>query len=125
MQGALLLDVVVGQRSAILQLLACEDQSLLIGRNALLVLDLGLDVIDRVRRLHFKSDGLAGEGLDENLHTASQPQDEMQSRLLLNVVVGQSAAVLELLTGEDESLLVGRNTLLVLNFRLDIVDCVA
>ena len=44
----LLLDVVVGQRAAVLELLASEDQALLVRRDALLVLDLGLDVLDRV-----------------------------------------------------------------------------
>ena len=33
----------------------------------------------------------------------------MQSRLLLDVVVGEGAAVLELLAGEDQALLVGRD----------------
>ena len=32
------------------------------------VLDLGLYIIDGIRRLHFESDCLAGEGLDEDLH---------------------------------------------------------
>jgi hypothetical protein len=34
----------------------------------LLVLDLGLDVVDGVRRLHLEGDRLAREGLDEDLH---------------------------------------------------------
>ena len=68
MQGGLLLDVVVRERAAVLQLLAREDQALLIGGNALLVLDLLLHVLDRVRRLHVEGDGLAREGLDEDLH---------------------------------------------------------
>ena len=33
-----------------------------------LVLDLGFDVVDGVRRLHLKGDRLPREGLDENLH---------------------------------------------------------
>lgn len=37
----------------------------MVGRNAFLVLDLGLDIVDRVRRLHFEGDGLAREGFDE------------------------------------------------------------
>ena len=31
-------------------------------------LDLGLDIIDGVGRLHLKGDSLAREGLDEDLH---------------------------------------------------------
>lgn len=40
MEGRLLLDVVVGQGSAILELLSGKDQTLLVGRDSLLVLDL-------------------------------------------------------------------------------------
>jgi hypothetical protein len=39
-QGGLLLDVVVRQRAAVLQLLAREDEALLVRRDALLVLKL-------------------------------------------------------------------------------------
>ncbi len=53
-----LLDVVVGERAAVLELLAGEDQALLVGRDALLVLDLGLHIVDRVRRLDLQGDGL-------------------------------------------------------------------
>eukprot|EP01052_Picozoa_sp_SAG31_P007056 SAG31_NODE_332_length_17516_cov_3.552840_2_plen_123_part_00 len=42
-------------------------------------------------------------------HTTPQPQDEVKSRLLLNVVVGESAAIFELLAREDESLLIRRD----------------
>ena len=34
-------------------------------------LDLRLDVLDGVRRLHLEGDGLAGQGLDEDLHDCS------------------------------------------------------
>jgi hypothetical protein len=61
MQGGLLLDIVVGEGTAILQLLSGEDQALLVGRDALLVLDLGLDIVDGVAGLDLKSDGLSGD----------------------------------------------------------------
>merc|ERR1712127_856047 len=114
MEGGLLLDVVIGKSAAVLELLASEDESLLIGRDALLVLDLGLDVVDGVRGLDLKGDGLAGKGLNEDLHTTTETEDEMESGLLLDVVVRESATVLELLASEDESLLIGRDALLVL-----------
>merc|ERR550519_1180263 len=57
-QGGLFLDVVVGQSAAILQLLAGKDQSLLIWGDALLVLDLGLDILDSIGGLDLKGDGL-------------------------------------------------------------------
>ena len=65
MKGRLLLDVVVGEGAAVFELLAGEDQALLVGWNALLVLDLGLDIVDGIGRLHLKGDSLAREGLDE------------------------------------------------------------
>jgi len=40
-EGALLLDVIVGEGAAVLQLLAGEDQTLLVWGNSFLVLDLG------------------------------------------------------------------------------------
>ena len=40
----------------------------------------------------------------------------------LNVVVGQSAAILQLLAGKDQPLLVWGNSLLVLDLGLDILD---
>jgi len=67
-EGALLLNVVVGKGAAVLKLLAGEDQALLVRGDALLVLDLGLDIVDGVGRLHLKGDSLAREGLHEDLH---------------------------------------------------------
>ena len=48
MEGGLLLDVVVGKRATVLQLFAGEDKPLLVRRNALLVLDLLLDALNRI-----------------------------------------------------------------------------
>jgi hypothetical protein len=56
------------------------------------------------------------------LGTSTETEDEMEGRLLLDVVVGEGAAVFELLAGEDQALLVRGNSLLVLDFGLDIVD---
>ena len=47
------------------------------------------------------------------LTTTTQAQHEVQGRLLLDVVVRKSAAVLKLLTSEDQTLLVRGDTLLV------------
>ena len=65
MKGGFFLDVVVGEGAAILKLLASEDETLLVRRNAFLVLNLGLHVIDGIAGLDLKGDGLAGEGLDD------------------------------------------------------------
>ena len=67
MKGRLLLDVVVGKGTAILELLSGKDKTLLIRGNSFLVLDLGLDVVNGVAWLDIKSDGLSGQSLDENL----------------------------------------------------------
>ena len=53
---------------AILKLLASKNQPLLVWWDALLVLDLGLDILDGIGRLDLKGDGLARQGFDENLH---------------------------------------------------------
>lgn len=129
MQRALLLDVIVGKSAAILQLLASEDEALLVWRDALFVLDLGLHIVDGVRGLHFQRNSLARESLDKDLHTATQTQDyrsisdqattaysqqivftEVKSALLLNVVVRERPSVLKLLSSEDEALLIGRDS---------------
>ena len=43
---------------------------------------------------------------------------------LLDVIIRKSAAILELLSRKDKSLLVGGDSLLILNLGLHIVDCV-
>ena len=125
MEGALLLDVVVRKSATIFKLLSCKDETLLVGRDTLLVLDLCLHVVDRVGRFNFERDSLSGKSLDENLHSTTETQDEVKSRFLLDVVVGQGAAIFQLLASEDQTLLVGRDTLLVLDLGLDVVDGVA
>ena len=71
MEGRLLLDVVVLEGSSVLELLAGEDESLLIWGNSFLILDLGLDGLNGVGLLDFESDGFTGEGFDEDLHILS------------------------------------------------------
>jgi hypothetical protein len=121
-KGRLFLNVVVAEGSSVFKLLACEDQSLLIGGNSLLILDLGLDVLNGVRRLHIEGDGFACEGLHEDLHATSESEHEMEGRLFLNVVVAEGSSIFELLASEDESLLIRRDTFLVLDLGLDVFD---
>merc|ERR1711978_556554 len=109
MESGLLLDVVIGESPSILELLSSEDQPLLVWGDSLLVLDLGLDVLNAVRGLDLEGDGLAGESLDEDLHTSPESEDKMESGLLLDVVVGESPSILELLPCEDQTLLVWGN----------------
>ena len=49
----------------------------------------------------------------------------MESRLLLDVVVGEGAAVFKLLAGEDEALLIWGDTFFILNLGLDVLNGVA
>merc|ERR1712109_434197 len=121
-ESGLLLDVVVGEGPSVLKLLASEDQPLLVRGDALLVLDLGLDVLDGVGGLYLKGDGLASQGLDEDLHTSPKTEDKVEGGLLLDVVVEEGPSVLELLASEDQPLLVWGDALLVLDLGLDVFD---
>src|SRR6266850_698740 len=123
-QSALLLNVVVRERTTIFELFASEDQTLLVRGNALLVLYLCLHIVDGVRRLHLQCDRLSCQCLHENLHAATKTKDKVKSRFFLNVVVRERAAVLELLAGKNQTLLVRRDTLLVLDLGFDVIDCV-
>ncbi len=109
MKGLLLLDIVIREGATVLELLAGEDETLLIRGDALLILNLGLNVVDGVRRLDFEGDGLTRQSLDEDLNTATKREDEVKGGLLLNVIVGQGAAILELLAREDKALLIRRD----------------
>ena len=52
--------------------------------------------------------------LDLVFHPATEPEDQVESALLLDVVVGEGPAILQLLPGKDEPLLVRGDSLLVL-----------
>jgi hypothetical protein len=67
-EGRLFLDVVVRKCASVLQLLAGEDETLLVRWDTLLVLDLLFHLLDGVRGLNLKSDCLAGQCLHEDLH---------------------------------------------------------
>jgi len=103
----LLLDVAVRKCAPVLELNPHENQVLLVRRDALLVLGLGLDHVDRVGRLHLEGDGLAGERLDEDLHATAEAEHEVKRHLFLDAIVHKRAPVLKLLPREDQALLVG------------------
>ena len=104
-ESRFLLNVVIRERAAIFELLSSENQVLLVRRDALLVLDLGLDVVNG--RFYLEGDRLSSQGLDENLHTSAKVKDEVKGRLLLDVVIRESSATFKLLASKDEALLVG------------------
>jgi len=122
MEGRFLLDVIVGKCSPVFQLFTGKDKTLLVWWDSLFVLDLGLDVFDGVRSLDLKGDRFSGQGLDEDLHTASKSEYQMKGGLLLNVVVREGSAIFELFTGENETLLVWWDTFFILDFCLDVFN---
>jgi len=121
-EGRLLLDVVIGQSSAILKLLPSKDEALLIRWNAFLVLNFSLHIGDGIRRLDIQSNSLSSKSLDEDLHASSQTKYKVKSGFLLDVVISKRSAIFKLFSCEDKTLLIRWDTLLVLNFRLDIRD---
>ena len=121
-QRGFLLDIIIGQRSAVFQLFPGKDQTLLIGGDAFFVLNLGFDVLDGVGRFNVQSDGLARQCFDEDLHTTAQAQDQVQRGFLLDVVVGQRSAVFQLFAGKDQTLLVRRDAFFVLDLGFDVLN---
>ena len=59
-----------------------------------------------------------------SLETTSESEDQVESGFLLDVVIGEGSTVFQLLTSEDKSLLIWRDTFLVLNLGLDVFDLV-
>lgn len=122
---AFFLDVIVCEGSGVVELLSCEDESLLVGRDAFSGVNLGLDALDGVGGLGLQGDRLSRQCLDEELHLASpESEDEVESGLLLNVIVAGQSAVFEALPGEDQSLLVFGDAFLCPYLVLDDLDSV-
>jgi hypothetical protein len=94
-KGALLLNIVVRERPSILKLLARKNEALLIRRNAFLVLNLRLYIVDSVGRLDLEGNRLTRQTalclvaeppqsqlhvrLDKDLHTTTKTKHEMES----------------------------------------------
>ena len=57
-----------------------------------------------------------------HLTSSTETKDKMKSGFLLNVVIRKSTVVLQLLSGEDQALLIWGNSLLVLNLSLDVIN---
>ena len=81
MQGRLLLNVVIRQGATVLKLFSSKDETLLVRRDALLVLDLGLHIVDGVGRLNLEGDSLAGHLMVED-RLASAISHPVQHELL-------------------------------------------
>ena len=105
MEGALLLDWVVINCFTVLEFFTSEDEALLVGRDAFLVLNPNLDVLDGVGGFDLEGDGLACS-LDEDLYGTTEFKDEMESRFLWDIIILESTAIFKLFAGENESLLI-------------------
>ena len=84
---------VIGKGSSVLQLLPGEDQSLLVGRDTLLVLNLGLDVVDGVRRLDLQSDGFARQAFQSAYDTHSTHGGKCAEEVTYVLTWGVSAQI--------------------------------
>merc|ERR1719468_482398 len=58
------------------------------------------------------------------LSATTESKNQVKSRFFLDVVVAQSTAILELFAGENQTLLIWRDSLLILDLGLDILDSV-
>ena len=98
---------------------------MLVRGDAFLVLDFALHIVDRIAGLDLQGDRLSGERLHEDLHASTETEDKVEGGLLLDIVIREGPAILELLAGEDEALLIRRDALLILDLALDVVNGVA
>jgi len=78
------LDVIVAQCAAIFELFSREDETLLIRRDSLLILDLGFNIVDGVGVLDIEGDCFAREVLDKDLY---HQQSLWQKQVADNVFV--------------------------------------
>ena len=78
-----------------------------------------------------KRDGLVNTlillGLGVNLllpllSSSTKTEDQVQGGLLLNVVIGESTSIFQLLSSKDQTLLIRGDSLLILDLGLDIVN---
>ena len=122
MQGRFLLDIVITQRTAILQLFPGKDKTLLIRWNTFFVLNFRLHIINRIGWFDIQRDRFTGESFDKDLHSSAQTENKMKRRFLLDVIIAQRATVFQLFAGKNQTLLIRWNPFLVLNFRLDVVN---
>jgi hypothetical protein len=78
-KSRLLLDIVVRKGATVLELLSGENQTLLVRWDSFLVLNLRLDVVDRVRGLDVERDRLSGESLDKDLQSGQGKEPTLRN----------------------------------------------
>lgn len=110
MKSRFLLNVTLQKGATIFRfkLFAGEDEVLLVWWDTFLV----LDIVDSVGGFNFEDNSLVSQGLHEDLHTTTKAEDEVKSGFRLNIIVGERVRPSSnCIPGEDETLLVRRNTL--------------
>ena len=93
MERTFLLNVVIGESTAIFELFARENQTLLIRWDPLFVLNLGLDVVNGVRWLHIEGNGLSRKGLDEDLKSLKREKGRKEETTSVDGVIRMLAAM--------------------------------
>ena len=56
------------------------------------------------------------------VYTTSQSKNQVKGAFFLDIVVRKCSSILQLLTGEDQTLLIRWNAFFILDFSLDIID---
>lgn len=101
MKRRLLSNVIVAESSTVLKLISVENQSLLVWRNVLFVINFLLDNFNSIAARYINRHGLATRKPDKNLESPCNGN----SRVSLNAIITESFVVLKLLPIEDQSLL--------------------
>merc|ERR1712043_148502 len=124
MESRFFLDIVVGKSTSIFQLFSGKNQSLLVRGNTFFILNFLLDIFNSIARFNIKSNCFTSQGFNKDLHsrTTSKTKDKMESRFFLDIVVGKSTSIFQLLSSKNQSLLVRGNTFFILNFLLNIFN---
>ncbi|RDX60740.1 hypothetical protein CR513_61092, partial [Mucuna pruriens] len=104
--------------------LPSKNKPLLIRWNALLVLNLCFHIINCIRAFHLQGNGFSSESFDKYLHTTTKAQHQMQSRFLLDIIIGKGTTIFQLLPSKDKPLLIWWDTFFVLDLGLHIINCV-
>jgi hypothetical protein len=68
--------------------------------------------------------GLGVDLLLTLLTSSAKTKDQVECGLLLDIVIAQGTTIFQLLSSKDETLLIRRNSFLVLDLGLDIIDTV-
>jgi len=84
-------------------------------RYALLILYLCLDITNGVQDLCHKSNGFSSQIINKDFYSISKKQQQVKHRILLDILISSVSFILQFLPRKYPSLLVRRNTFLVLN----------